>query len=398
MNTKKYYLIIIVFIVGILSVAASKDDGQNKTNKDLLKFSHSLHVEMTECQTCHSAAKNAETLDARMLPTMENCAECHDVEEEDNCGLCHYEEVYEPAIQKTSGLIFSHKFHLGTGEVKCADCHTGFDKIDYGFEAGKANPAMSKCMTCHSETAVATTACEACHVSTSDLYPESHRVVDFFRKHKFMAQQDDNCQMCHSESFCETCHASTTSLAVQNTADDFYTPYSPYKLTDSKNNQQLEMVHGLDYRFTHGIDAKGKESNCVTCHETETFCVECHNSTGGDFAEGGFTPTSHTVNNFIVLGVGSGGGEHATLARRDIESCAGCHDVNGADPSCILCHNDPDGIKGTNPKTHAAGFMSSADGGDWHTDFNSVCYNCHTDANANPNGTKGMGFCGYCHN
>ena len=183
---------------------------------------------------------------------------------------------------------------------------------------------------------------------------------------------------------------------MANTKDDFYTPYSPHKFTDSKNMQNLERVHGLDYRFTHGIDAKGKESTCMTCHETETFCVECHNSSGGDFAMGGFTPVSHQAPDFIILGVGSGGGEHAKLARRDIESCSSCHDVEGADPSCILCHVDPDGIKGTNPRTHQIGFMRDQEG-DWHSDYNSLCYNCHTDANANPNGIKGNGFCGYCH-
>ena len=60
---------------------------------------------------------------------------------------------------------------------------------------------------------------------------------------------------------------------------------------------------------------------------------------------------------FTTIGVGTGGGEHATLARRDIERCISCHDVQGADPTCITCHLDSDGIKGTNPKTHPAGFM-----------------------------------------
>lgn len=63
--------------------------------------------------------------------------------------------------------------------------------------------------------------------------------------------------------------------------------------------------------------------------------------------------------NFKTLGVGSGGGDHATLAKRDIERCMSCHDVNGADPTCITCHFDADGIKGTNPKTHPVGFMSN---------------------------------------
>jgi len=109
-------------------------------------------------------------------------------------------------------------------------------------------------------------------------------------------------------------------------------------------------------------------------------------------------PASHKAPNFVTIGVGTGGGGHATLARRDIERCAGCHDVQGADANCILCHVDNDGIKGTNPKTHIRGFMKSSGDGDWHNDLGSVCYSCHTDANAKPNGKKGIGFCSYCHN
>lgn len=40
----------------------------------------------------------------------------------------------------------------------------------------------------------------------------------------------------------------------------------------------------------------------------------------------------------------------------------------------------------------------SSNNGDWHNDAGSVCYNCHTDANAYPGGNMNFGFCAYCHN
>jgi len=135
---------------------------------------------------------------------------------------------------------------------------------------------------------------------------------------------------------------------------------------------------------------------CKTCHNEGTFCVECHSSQGGDYATTGFTPANHKKPNFITLGVGSGGGEHAVQAKRDIEKCASCHDVEGGDANCILCHVDNTGIKGTHPKTHAKNFMRGTHG-DWHSDQGSVCFNCHIDANARPKGISGTGFCGYCH-
>ena len=162
--------------------------------------------------------------------------------------------------------------------------------------------------------------------------------------------------MCHeTETFCADCHVATTEIDETNLSNDFYTPYSPHNYVDGVKQQVITRVHDLNFRFTHGIDAKGKTNNCQSCHQTETFCAECHASEDGDFAMGGIVPLSHTKPNFVT-GL-TPGSEHAILAKRDIESCASCHDVQGADANCILCHSDPDGVRGTNPKTHAVGFM-----------------------------------------
>ncbi|MBK7159323.1 MAG: hypothetical protein IPH77_12390 [Ignavibacteria bacterium] len=70
--------------------------------------------------------------------------------------------------------------------------------------------------------------------------------------------------------------------------------------------------------------------------------------------------------------------------------------MEGSDPACLKCHYDNDGVKGTNPKTHEKGFLSD-EKGIWHETKGAVCYSCHTDANAKPDGISGVGFCGYCH-
>ena len=40
----------------------------------------------------------------------------------------------------------------------------------------------------------------------------------------------------------------------------------------------VDRVHGLNFRFLHGIEARGKSSDCLTCHEIDNgdFCAECH--------------------------------------------------------------------------------------------------------------------------
>jgi hypothetical protein len=95
----------------------------------------------------------------------------------------------------------------------------------------------------------------------------------------------------------------------------------------------LETAHALDYIYTHQFEAKAKTSECQSCHETESFCSTCHNQSGG-----GVKPAWHNVAGFQTP-KGTGGGWHAILAKKDMESCASCHDVSGREPKCLECHN-----------------------------------------------------------
>jgi len=401
MKIKHFYTAFALITVSFLFIAAvnSNENDVSKTNKDIIKFSHIKHTEMVECASCHTLVSESTSLKDRLLPEKSVCATCHDVEDTDNCNFCHYEDVNEPLIQKESELIYNHKMHVADQKLDCTKCHKGLDKVEYSFEADEAFPKMNVCYSCHNDVSIATNNCESCHSSTVNLIPQDHQRVGFFKSHRFKAESmNSDCEMCHNNTFCETCHASTTMITEKNTARDFITPFSPHKFVDNTKQQSINRIHDLNYRFTHGIDAKSKSMECSTCHQTETFCAECHNTSGGDYAMEGFVPMNHKAPNFITIGIGSGGGEHAKLAKRDIENCAACHDVQGADANCIMCHTDPDGIRGTNPKTHINNFMRSVKEGDWHSDFNSICYSCHRDANARPGGIKGIGFCSYCHN
>ena len=399
---KKIYAYSFVFLSALILIAGTAFTTQEKpaerTNKDIIKFSHSFHAEVTDCASCHTNVVESTSLSDKLLPTMDACAECHDVEDMDACGTCHYEEVFEPLLQNKSDIIFSHKFHAGEKEVECVECHKGFADVDYGFETTQPNPSMMQCSTCHNNQAVATSECSACHSVTDNLFPQDHRTATFFDNHKFSAMSANaNCAMCHDNVFCEDCHVATTGIDGVNLSDDFYTPYSTHKYLNGAKEQVITRVHDLNFRYMHGIEAKSKSMECQTCHQTETFCAECHSSASEDFAAEGIVPTSHLQQGFVMIGVGSGGGVHSKLARRDIESCASCHDVQGTDPNCILCHVDTDGIRGTNPKTHDINFMGDIEGS-WHEDAGAVCYNCHTDANAHPGGNQNIGFCAYCHN
>ena len=396
---KEKYIHLIVSFGAILFLVLTAFDSQAtdenaKSNKDLINFSHSFHADIAECTDCHSKVPESTSLNDRLLPSHNDCGNCHDVNDDKNCKTCHKNEVYEPLIQDKTNMIFNHKDHLARG-LECKDCHKDFTKINYSDEAEQKFPPMEKCASCHSPEGAGPNFCESCHISTAGLIPENHTTVDFKDKHKFLAEAANaNCSMCHDNSTCEECHVATNTITETNTPDNFYQPYMPSQSIDGSKQQVISRVHEIGYRFNHGIDANLKMTDCQSCHQVETFCANCHQSEDADFSLGGVAPMSHLKADFTTMGVGSGGGEHAILARRDIESCAACHDVQGADPTCIKCHLDSDGIKNTDPKTHTVRFRRD-DNGDWHENAGSICYNCHT--SASPLSQKTDGFCNYCH-
>ncbi len=342
MRVKKYYLgfgiISILFLILTASQSFPNLIGEKKTNKEIIKFSHRIH-EAVECESCHSNVLEATNLSMRLLPVKDNCASCHDVNDTENCNYCHYENVLEPLIQKKSELIFNHKSHIELGK-NCVDCHKGLTEVDYSFESVQANPKMENCYTCHNDKKNVTNACEACHISTANLIPADHQKVDYIKLHKFLATKpNSNCVMCHDNNSCETCHVGTKMMTESNNPNDFYQPFIQDNFIDGAKQQQITRVHDLNYRFTHGIDLKGKNVQCQSCHEVETFCVNCHSAVGGDISLGGVMPSTHLSPNFVKF-PGTDGGEHVRLARRDIERCIACHDVQGEDPVCIKCHTN----------------------------------------------------------
>ena len=397
MKLKYIYFFTLPLLAGVLlftAFSSGSSPDAAKGNKGLIKFSHKVHKDVTDCASCHTAVPTSKSLSDNLLPSMDDCGTCHDVQDDKNCTLCHYKDVTEPLIQPKTNLIFNHESHLKDQKLKCEDCHKGIGEVAYAEDASQPVPPMETCYSCHNQNTAAPSACSNCHISTANLKPQSHKSSSFISNHKFAARSfNANCVMCHDNTSCQECHDGEQMISNKNTWKDLYQPYGPSSFTDGPKQQKLTRVHSLDYEYTHGMDAKGKTAECTSCHQINTFCVTCHQSQG-NFPSGGIEPLSHLKPSFMTIGVGSGGGDHARLARRDIESCAACHDVQGADPVCIQCHLDSDGIQGTNPRTHPANYMRSVHG-DWHSDPGSICFNCHT--SQTPSSPPGIGFCGYCH-
>ncbi|MFQ5649288.1 MAG: cytochrome C [bacterium] len=359
----------------------------------MIKFSHKFHQKEVEtaCADCHTRAEQSTLASDNLLPAKEECQGCHEVEDEEACTLCHFEDEETrqplPAVENT--LLFNHEFHVLEQKVACETCHKNLDRVDYADDHSKAQ--MPDCARCHNNQQ-ATLECVNCHTNTLTLRPVDHS-SDYLVTHKNLARIDQEaCSVCHTRNDCAECHQGA-SLFMTASAPvlDTQTPMFP-SLGGGTKGLLISRVHDLNFRLTHPLEAQGRSQECAVCHETQNFCQTCHEAEGVDVAG---KPVWHGGPDWGALAgvVGTGGGRHAELARRDIENCAACHSTEGDDPTCLLCHTDFDGVQGTNPKTHETGFADQiGDDASLHDDDNALCYSCHTNTRQ-----AGAGFCGYCH-
>jgi hypothetical protein len=304
-----------------------------------LKFSHKFHIKdaAVDCAACHPTAATSKLSSDNLASTHDQCSTCHQDQMSNECGYCHRDPenvVARPVAERV--VIFSHEAHLGMKDVECATCHKGLDETE--LSSAKNLPDMTTCNTCHNDRK-ASNLCETCHIDFVTLLPADHKQSDFLRTHRDEARLgalQTSCQTCHTESFCLQCHQGA-GLKAFLPQDLSVEPRSKTSTKDSPKRMILQNVHELNYRFTHGIDARSKQTECGSCHSTESFCAQCHLA-GGNITQGTFKPKSHGVPGFTTIGRGTGGGVHAEEARRDIESCMSCHDVEGRDPTCMTCH------------------------------------------------------------
>src|SRR3989304_3172424 len=139
MKFKHIYLVLFPAVVLLLFISAFKGTVSQDMpghNDKILKFSHKFHTEMdVDCQTCHSKVIESTKLSDRLLPDHETCGSCHDMEDENNCTTCHYEDINEPLIQKTPpDIYFNHSLHVDKNKIECQACHIGIIDVDYAFQ------------------------------------------------------------------------------------------------------------------------------------------------------------------------------------------------------------------------------------------------------------------------
>ena len=248
-------------------------------------FPHQLHIDDVElsCEECHNGVAETDGKTWDILPKMDFCGECHDIE--DDCSYCHADGSNPQSYNKywkSSGLDFSHKLHLNKYD-DCYKCH------DYIAEDDGTDDSYLWNMT----------DCQACHMDLEE-EPSSHDLAwKQLHGSEINSSTSGNCALCHTNNSCEECH----------------------QLQEFEPN-----VHPSDYILSHSFDAKIGVMECSTCHEIVEDCYSCH-------VTNQIMPMNHNFHNWVS----AEGGIHIDFAESEAELCATCH-IPSEDGTCLKCH------------------------------------------------------------
>jgi hypothetical protein len=314
-------------------------------------FPHAPHVENdVKCLECHAGVDDAGKLDpavrhVKLNPKSKVCQDCHGDE---------IAKVVVPKRKKEFQLTFSHADHVFQVDGKCQTCHK---RLPEKGDASAPKPPMSACTGCHNhEQDFAEARCSPCHVDLR-AYPlkpvsEYAHAGDFKKNHGVIARTSANaCATCHDQTFCADCHSPAT------------TPAGP--AIRWPEEVQRDFIHRGDFVSRHMIEAGTNPTSCARCHGA-AFCESCHAQQNVANPTAPFT----TERSPHPAGTAWANGDHGKAARRNIVTCAACHEGN-ADKVCVFCHTV--GGRGGNP--HPAGFLKRHDAEDQHS--KPVCRTCH---------------------
>lgn len=347
-------------VVTVLGVAVLALGGAC-SKRLLTRFPHQLHLAEIECgkpgkpdcltcNSCHTG--DPDVAAAWNKPPVAVCGECHEKKDEPNEKYAIVLRPPEAARPAAYDIIFGHDAHLAMPEIKgqCVKCHAGAVQALGGKPLF---PPMNTCLACHEHQAqFADNECAPCHKPNHlrGLKPVSFLSHDaaWMKRHGTLGRDDlSQCSQCHAQAQCDSCHDATQTIRPE-----------------LRNPEAIgrQYVHRFDFLSRHAIEAQSQPAQCVSCHQQQD-CDACHAQRGvsGSLVDG---RNPHPPNWAGTTGVGTN--LHGPAARRDIVSCAACHD-QGPASNCVRCHKV--GAYGGNP--HPPGWSSAL------TPTSSACAACH---------------------
>jgi hypothetical protein len=322
---------------------------------DLIKVPHDVHKKaQVECIVCHDEIYDAKDLSKRVLPLEAKCLECHrEQKEKGRCEFCHTDVRKAgpwPAASDGPTLQLSHASHIDRVKEDCSVCHK---TLPNPVRTVETRPKMAACTSCHEhKDEFGDGKCTGCHLDLKrfPLVPVSlftHR-GDYLHEHGRAARSaSDGCAQCHEQTFCADCHAQTVATRVE------------VKWPEKVN---ADFIHRNDFLGRHAVEANADAALCRRCHGT-SFCESCH-------AAQHLVPGASITKDPHPPGWSFPGSPefHGTEARRDIASCAACHD-QGAKSNCVGCHK----VGGIGGNPHPPGWNHARD----EIPRNNMCLVCH---------------------
>jgi len=307
---------------------------------DEILFPHARHQKASvDCITCHEAVYDAKTLSGDFLPKEAKCLECHkEKKATGQCNFCHLDVQHAgtwPAREPR--LKMDHSAHIERVKEDCTVCHTQLSEPRHPAPVSAGHAA---CLKCHEHAQqYADAKCSTCHVDLAS-YPlvpltQVSHAGDFLRRHASVARSSEqSCSTCHEQNFCLDCHAKTAMVPIET------------KLVDRPDRR---FIHRQDFLGRHAVEARADPASCQRCHSTTQggSCETCHEHS--HVAAGTSSLNPHPPG----WGLPGSGAFHGDAARRNIQSCASCHDQGDAS-NCVSCHR----VGGIGGDPHPPGFRS----------------------------------------
>ena len=133
-----------------------------------IQYNHSVHIESgLDCETCHTGSR---TEVRATLPGIETCLMCHSdamtesAEEEKLLAVAAAGEelVWTQITHVPRHVYFSHRRHVGLGQLECAECHGPMETLTEPPRRPFRVLDMDACMDCHEQREVRND-CNDCH-------------------------------------------------------------------------------------------------------------------------------------------------------------------------------------------------------------------------------------------
>lgn len=324
-NKRKYFSllpaisIIVVIIFTLFSISFSEDsDGEGGSGDggsvELKIFPHWIHKENEiGCSECHPNVTKSEKAGDNNSPEGAICRECHD-----EAGFADRVDIKTPEPP----VMFNHSLHIEDMEQKCTTCHVGI--YDKKFVKGIGIPEMGVCLKCHNGED-APKNCSFCHESPPMFSHLTHK------------KNEVECESCHTTvkeskspldnnlpkaNICDDCHDKEFAQGVA--VFDAFIPIAFFNHNKHIIEQEVPCLecHGAimkrGFKYGQGFPYMSK---CMECHEDGEMsrCVLCHNKIAGK-------PISHFV---------EWRKNHRSQARTREKECLSCH---GSVKFCVDCH------------------------------------------------------------